>query len=119
MSLLAHLSFFFLAVILPVILRVTEGERNDYVRHHTTEALNFQITFFLVWVVGTFVFIGAGLAAFGDGNIGSWIVLPFLMLFAVYIAAAALSIVGAVRASKGVWWRYPLSIRFVRGAVRR
>ncbi len=120
-SLLAHLSFLFLAVILPVILRVTEGERNDYVRHHTTEALNFQLTFLLAWVAGI---VGPHRHArrsrsFDDGNAGAWIVLPFLMLFAIYIAAAVLSVLGAVRASKGVWWRYPVSIRFVRGAVRR
>lgn len=28
-------------------------------------------------------------------------------------------VLGAVRASQGVWWRYPLSIRFVRGASKR
>ena len=30
--------------------------------------------------------------------------------------ALALSIVGMIRASRREWWRYPVNIRFVRGA---
>jgi uncharacterized Tic20 family protein len=36
---------------------------------------------------------------------------------ALFIGAFVCSILGAVRASQGRWWRYPLAFRFVRGAA--
>jgi uncharacterized Tic20 family protein len=41
------------------------------------------------------------------------------LLGLVNLGIIAFAIVGAVRASQGVWWRYPISIRFVPGARPR
>jgi hypothetical protein len=43
-------------------------------------------------------------------------VLPFLVLFALYVTCAVLAIIGAVRAGQRRWWRYPFRIPFVRGS---
>jgi hypothetical protein len=116
-SVISHVGFFVLAVILPLIIRQTEGKKNEYARHHSTEALNFQLTFLVVWLSGSVVGIAALIGtATPSGSVTAWVALPFVLMFAVFVAGAAMSIVGAVHASRGDWWRYPVSIRFVPGA---
>ena len=36
---------------LPLIFRYADTGRNPYVRHHATEALNFNLTFLIAWLV--------------------------------------------------------------------
>jgi hypothetical protein len=48
-ALLSHLSFFVLFLVLAIVLRVTVGRRDPFTRHHTTEALNAQTWFLVVW----------------------------------------------------------------------
>jgi len=73
-------------------------DRGPFVRAHTATALNFQITLIIAEVVGwilTLVLIG------------------FVILTAVYIVRIVFSIIAAVRANRGEWYTYPLSIKFV------
>jgi uncharacterized Tic20 family protein len=118
LAVLSHVGFIIAAVVLALVIRLTEGNKNDYTRHHSSEALNFQLTFLIVWIVGILTAVGTSTAigSTDDENGSAWILLPFLALFGVYAAGMALAIVGAVRANRGLWWRYPVSIRFVRGA---
>ncbi len=115
---LSHVGFIIAAVILALVLRLTEGKKDEFARHHSTEALNFQLTFMLIWLVG----IGSTMIATDmmspsdDDSVSLLLVLPFLALFVVYAVGAAFAVMGAVQASRRQWWRYPLSIRFVRGA---
>ena len=108
----SHLGIFLLAVILPLILRLTEGDRNAFVRHHSTEALNFQLSVAI-----------ASIANLIGGLILGLVVSPlfFLLMFLVHavigITAVVLSIVAAVAGNRGEWYRYPISVRFVRGAA--
>jgi len=98
-STLVHLSFFVLGIIAPLIVMLTLGTRSAYVRHHAVEALNFHIT---VWIAG----LVAGLSLL--------LVIGVLLLPAVLIAAAVLTIIAAVRAYQGELYRYPISIRLVK-----
>ncbi len=89
-------------------------------RHHSTEALNFQLTFLIFWLSGFVAVFVTAATATSEGDDGSaWILLPFGLMFIGYLTCAGLSILGAVRAGQGKWWRYPLSVRFVRGARPR
>jgi uncharacterized protein len=118
LAVLCHIGQIVGAVVLALVIRLTEGKRNEYVRHHSSEALNFQLTFLIIWIGGIFATIG-GAVAFGDtadGDGSPSILLPFLALLAVFGVALVFAIIGAVSASRGQWWRYPISIRFVRGA---
>ncbi|WP_336630832.1 MULTISPECIES: DUF4870 domain-containing protein [unclassified Microbacterium] len=73
-------------------------DRGPFVRAHTAAALNFQLTMLLASLVGSVLLvIGIGL----------------LILLAVYVVNIVFSIVAAVRANRGEWYTYPLSIRFV------
>jgi uncharacterized Tic20 family protein len=97
-SVLSHLSFFVFAIFAPLIIMMTVGKTSPYVRHHAVEALNFHITFCLAMLVSgilILVFIG----------------IP--MLFAVGITGVVFTILAAVAAGRGEWYRYPISWRLV------
>ncbi len=118
MVMLSHLSAFFGGWILALVIRQTEGKKNTFVKHHATEALNFQITFFipyLICVIGL-VTTSQFLAHGHSTNIG--VFLTFLLLaFVLFVGHAVLAIIGCIKASRGEWWRYPVNIRFVSGAA--
>ncbi|RKS92823.1 hypothetical protein DEU37_0213 [Microbacterium sp. AG790] len=73
-------------------------DRGPFVRAHTAAALNFQLTMLIASLVGTVLsIIGIGL----------------VILLAVYVVNIVFSIIAAVKASRGEWYTYPLSISFV------
>ena len=115
-ALLSHLSFFVLFLVSAIVLRVTVGRRDRFTRHHTAEALNAQIWFLVVWNA---LWIPLFLTS-GDGaDPPAWAWLGPLFGFMAFLATAGLAIRGAVQASRGNWWRYPLPFRVVPGSVRR
>lgn len=73
-------------------------DRGPFVRAHTAAALNFQLTMLIA------SFVGAVLSILGIG---------LVILLAVYVVNIIFSIVAAVKASKGEWYTYPLSITFL------
>jgi len=91
-------AWFALGLFAPLIVLLVKGGDSPYVRRNAVESLNFQINA-LVWTVlfGLLIFVGIGL-----------VLLPLYGVF--YVVCV---IMGTVRASQGVDFRYPLTIRFV------
>jgi len=90
-----------LGFVAALVVYLMYKDRGPFVRHHSANALNIQLTA-LVWGVAIFVF---GILTIGVG----WI------LFAVIpFVAGALHLLGALAASRGEWTTPPLTIRFVR-----
>lgn len=90
---------------LPGLLIRNSATATDFEKRHATESMNFQLTvliFSAVAVVFSIVTLG----------IGVLLVVP--AAFAVSIAALIFMIMGAVAASSGREFRYPVSIRFVK-----
>lgn len=88
-----------LGFLVPLILMQTRGKTDPLVRANAVESLNFNLTVILgmiVSVLALFVFVG----------IIGLIVIPIL--------AIILQILGAIAASRGEVYRYPISIRFVK-----
>ena len=110
-AILSHLGILLGGFVLPLVVRLTDGERNEFSRHHSTEALNMNITFTIVWV-GSFI-VAFALAALTHG-VGFLIVLPVVLV--LYPVTLIWSIRGAIKANRGEWWTYPLTFRFVKGA---
>jgi|SRR5580658_9871290 uncharacterized protein len=99
---LCHLSFFFgLAVIsfvFPLVVYLVMRGDSPYVTHHAREALNFHLSLLLYFICCVpLCFIGVG----------------FVLLAAIAITGLVCSIVAAVKASKGTYYQYPITIRFV------
>jgi uncharacterized Tic20 family protein len=121
LAIIAHLGVLAAGFLVPLVLRLTEGKKNAFVRHHATEALNFQLTFMLVWLAGFGLLIGTSLGE-PTGHTQSapaGVLVVFGAMMLLFLANFVFSILGCVRASQERWWRYPISIRFVRGAAPR
>ena len=101
---LAHLLSFVAAYIAlgflaPLIVLMVFGQRSAYVRAHAGESLNFNLTWLLYAVVAVILI---------------FLVVGFVILIALGIAYVVLVIIASVRANNGEFFRYPLTIRFVR-----
>lgn len=113
-STLAHLSWLVgslvgLPLLGPLVAYLVLRSRGPFVRHHTAEALNAQLSL-LVYGLAVAV-VGGLLTLITFGLLAPAWALAGLVLV---IGGAVLTIVAAVAASGGRWYRYPLTIRFVR-----
>ena len=89
----------------PLIIWAIKKDEDAYVRAHATEALNFNLSVFLYFVVGgiaTFVLI---LVLIGI------LLIPVLM--ALGVAWIVLAIMAGLKANRGEFYRYPATIRFI------
>lgn len=86
-------------IVAPLALLLTKGNDSRFVKIQTKEALNFQISMVIYWVITIvlcFILIGFLIA----------VPLAFLEVISIIVAA--------VQASEGKSFRYPLTIRFIR-----
>jgi uncharacterized protein len=103
-SMASHLSGFLAAYIAlgflgPLVCMLVIGDRSPFARRHAVEALNFNLSWLIYCIVSgvlTLVLVG-------------WV-----LLAALGIAYVVLVILGAMAASRGEEYRYPLTIRFVK-----
>jgi uncharacterized Tic20 family protein len=119
MAMLAHLSGIVGGWLLALIIYLVDGGKDRFVRHHASEALNFQLSMLIVFFVDyallfpTF-FLGALFPPFFVLS-----ALAFAAFFAVIVVNIVFSIIGMVRANRGEWWEYPINLRMVRGRCPR
>ena len=84
-----------------VMYLVKKDTASPYLRHHLLEALNFQITVTIAYVVSwVLAVVTLGILSF----------VPAI----VWIFGLVFSILATVAANKGEWYRYPVSIRMVK-----
>ena len=98
-AMLGQLSGIILGFIGPLIVMLVFGPRNAFVKKESTEALNFQITVligYLVSFVLMFVFVG------------------FILFFVVWVLAIVFCIIAGMKNNQGIEYRYPICIRFVK-----
>ena len=69
------------------------------VRDHAKEVLNFQLSF-LLYAVPCFVLMCLYIGVF--------------LLMGLGLAGAIFAVIGAIKASEGVLYRYPIAIRFIK-----
>lgn len=83
----------------PLLLWLLKRQESQFVDENGKEAVNFQISVTIYAVVGCFL---------------TFTLIGFLILPAAAIFDAVFTIVGAVKASNGEGFRYPVCIRFIR-----
>jgi uncharacterized protein len=103
-GMLAHLLSFVAAYIAlgflaPLIVLLVFGQRSAYVRAHAVESLNFNLTWLLYAIVAVVL---------------AFLLIGIPILIALGLAYLVLVIIASVRANNGEFFRYPLTIRFVR-----
>ena len=83
----------------PLVIWLVKKETMPFVDDQGKEALNFQLTLLIAYVIGV---------------VSSFFFVGFLVILAAAVLAVVFSIMAAVAASNGQYYRYPLTIEFVR-----
>lgn len=83
-------------------------DKGPFAKDQTTEALNWGITLFIVFVALQIIVV---ILASISGTLAS---IVSLLVLVVWLAHLALSIMGALKAKSGVAYRYPFALRLVK-----
>ncbi|MEC4894480.1 MAG: DUF4870 domain-containing protein [Oscillatoria sp. PMC 1051.18] len=126
LSLIGLPPFAFTNIVGPLIVWLIKKNEHEFIDAHGRESLNFQISMTLYGIALTvlffiilFVLILAGAIAANDGGIGALIFGVFGIIWLVILGVIVgllqlvLVIFAAVKANKGEFYRYPLTIRFL------
>lgn len=100
-AVLAHLLGLVAGFLAPLVVWLMFRGRGPYLEDQAKEALNFQITLILAYVVG-------GILTIVTLGIGS----PILLV--IVVGQLVFQLLAGFAASRYEWYRYPVSIRFVR-----
>ena len=101
MALVAHLLGILTSFVGPLIIWLINKDKapNSFVVDQSKEALNFQITLLLVYIVGIIL---------------SVIVIGVFINMLAGLAGLILAIIAAVKANNGEAYRYPFAIRLIK-----
>ncbi|RNL86154.1 DUF4870 domain-containing protein [Halostreptopolyspora alba] len=97
MGLIIHLGGFLLGFLLPLIMYLMKKDESPWIRHHSAQAFNFQVTLLIPY----FIVMILTVVTFGIGG---------LLFPLVWVAALVFGILAAIAANKGEWYTYPVSI---------
>jgi len=104
-AMFCHLSAFlgywfpFGSLIGPLILWQMKREQDPFIDAQGKEALNFQITVGIAWAVCFLL---------------GFIVIGFVLMTVLVIGAVVMTIIGGIKANKGVAYRYPWTLRLIK-----
>lgn len=87
------------SIIGPLIIWLIKKEQSPYVDFHGKEALNFQISILIYGLVSAILWL---------------VVVGIVASIAVGIFWLVMTIIGTIRATEGQYYRYPLTIRFLK-----
>ncbi len=100
-----HLTLLAVHAFVPVVpalaMWLIKRERSPFIDDHGREAVNFQISLVIYALAGV-------VAGFLTCGVGWWVILP-----ATYILGIVGMIRGAMDAHRGLFYRYPMCLRFV------
>lgn len=101
MAMLAHLLGILTGFLGPLIIWLINKDKPEsgFVNDQAKEALNFQITLLLVYIVGVVLSI---------------ILIGIFINLAAWLACIILSIMAGMKANEGVEYRYPFALRLIK-----
>lgn len=88
----------FASVLGPLILWLIKRDEMPFVDDQGKESLNFQITMLLATIVSALLI---------------FILIGFVLIVVVLIFQLVVVIIASIKANEGVYYRYPLCIRFI------
>jgi len=86
-------------IIGPLIVWMIKRDEMPFVDDQGKESLNFQITIMLAMIASALLM---------------FILVGFVLIFVVVIFQFIVVIIASIKANEGVYYRYPLSIRFIK-----
>jgi uncharacterized Tic20 family protein len=96
---LVHVGGIVIGFIAPLLGYLLLKDRSAFVAENSKNALNFQITVVIGYVIGSVLTL---------------VLVGFLVLLAVWVVSIVFSIVAAVAANRGEVYKYPLTIAFIK-----
>ena len=101
MAMLAHLLGIVTGFVAPLVIWLINKDKPEaaFVNDQAKEALNFQITLAIVYVVGIVL---------------SVILIGIFINLAAWVACLILCIMGGMKANEGVEYRYPFALRLIK-----
>lgn len=96
LAILCHILTLVAPILAPLIIYLLKKDESKYVAYHAKESLNFQITLMII-VIGLFISV-----------------IGILFIWIPGIAALILVIIATIRASEGILYRYPFSLRLIK-----
>lgn len=118
------------SLLLPIILWQALKKDNPYVDHHGKEAVNFNLSFFLYFVVLIGLFIASILGTITNAIkmdemensnkifellfTSGGLIITIIILSVIGIVKLILIIIATIKAGQGELYRYPLIIRFIK-----
>jgi len=108
LSILAHLVFPYLAVVIPIIMWMNKREGSAFIDDHGREAVNFHISIsiysFVLPIIGVI---------FAILTLGLGIIILIPLIFLPYVLSIVGMIMALMSTNRGEYFRYPMTIRFI------
>jgi uncharacterized Tic20 family protein len=82
----------------PLLVLLLQGNKSPFVRRHSVEALNFQLSLLIYAIVSALLIL---------------VVIGIFLLIAIAVMWLVFPILATIKASNGEDYRYPLCIRMV------
>lgn len=99
MGWLVHLLGIFTSFLGPLIMYVVKKDESPFIRHHSAQSLNFQITVLIGYIVSGFLMIvGIG----------------YLTYFLCWIASIVFEVLAIMKAKDGQGYKIPMAIQMVK-----
>lgn len=86
-------------IIGPLVVYSAKRQEFDFVEDQGKESLNFQITMTIALIISAFLVL---------------ILVGLLLLILVGLVSLVFTVIGAVKAAEGEYYRYPFSYRFIK-----
>lgn len=99
MAILAHLLSIFFWIFPGLIIYLLKKDESSYVAEHAKEALNFQISLTIFYIISGVLML---------------VLIGILFFVILYFANIILCIIATVKANDNILYRYPFSIRLVK-----
>ncbi len=98
LAMVVHILSLFSYFLAPLIIYLIKKDESPFIRDHARNALNFQISLFIYGVVSFIL---------------AFILIGFVLLFALGILNIVCCIMAAVAANNGKLYKYPMTIPFL------
>ena len=95
---LTHLGGTLFSIFPSLIVWLLKRDNNAYIAEQAREALNFQITLLIAYAISGVLMI---------------LLIGFVLGWLVWLGNIILSVIAAVKASKGEPYRYPMTLRLI------
>lgn len=109
---LVHLGGIFFGFIPALVGYLVLKDRGPFVREHTRQALNFQISY-TIYTVGAFIVLSIVAIPLALVTLGIGVAVIYIA-FLIPLAMIVFMIIAAVKANQGFYYRYPVTIEFIK-----